>query len=591
MDVRFKDVLAFAVAQWRQTPAPVILAGALMFGATMTEIFTPVAIGRLVDALASERAEPADAVWALGWVLGLGVLFQVLQKAGDFVWAGVAMTVMRRIGAEAFAHVQRFASDWHADTFAGSTVRNITRGIWAFDSFGDAVYFHLGPSIAVTLGAVTLMLWHWPLMGLIFLIGAVLYSAISIHLSLGYVAPMRRVAVESDSRLGGAIADALTCNAVVKSTAAEAREDARLGRVLDVWRANMLRAWYASIVTGVAQNAMLLVLQAALVGGALWLWWRGQASAGDVTYVLTSFLLVRGWLRDVGQQLRTAQQAANDMERLIEYHRTTASIRDRADARPLVLAGGAVRFEGVRFHYGRHAEPLFDGLSVDIRAGEQVALVGHSGSGKTSFVKLLQRLHDVQGGRILIDRQDIAHATLASLREAIALVPQEPVLFHRSLAENIAYARPDASQAEIAQAARLAHADEFIGRLPAGYATLVGERGVKLSGGERQRVAIARAILADRPILILDEATSSLDSEAERLIQDALEHLMAGRTTLVIAHRLSTVRKVDRILVFDRGRIVEQGTHRSLLARHDGRYRSLYRMQAAGMDSLADEAA
>ena len=196
------------------------------------------------------------------------------------------------------------------------------------------------------------------------------------------------------------------------------------------------------------------------------------------------------------------------------------------------VAGGAIRFERVRFHYGNHAEPLFDDLSVTIAAGERVALVGHSGSGKTTFVKLLQRLHEIQGGRILIDGQDIAGATLASLREAIALVPQEPVLFHRSLAENIAYARPDASHDEIVRAARLAHADGFIERLPQGYATLVGERGVKLSGGERQRVAIARAILADRPILVLDEATSSLDSEAEQLIQDALEHLMAGRTTL-----------------------------------------------------------
>ena len=248
------------------------------------------------------------------------------------------------------------------------------------------------------------------------------------------------------------------------------------------------------------------------------------------------------------------------------------------------MTGGAVHFEQVRFHYGHHAEPLFDDLSVAIAAGERVALVGHSGSGKTTFVKLLQRLHDLQGGRILVDGQDIAAAPLSSLREAIALVPQEPVLFHRSLAENIAYARPGARHKEVIRAARLAHAHGFIERLPLGYATLVGERGVKLSGGERQRVAIARAILADRPILVLDEATSSLDSEAERLIQDALEHLMAGRTTLVIAHRLSTVRKVDRILVFARGRIVEQGSHRILLGRPDGRYRGLYLMQAAGME-------
>jgi ATP-binding cassette, subfamily B, bacterial len=428
------------------------------------------------------------------------------------------------------------------------------------------------------------MLWHWPLMGLVFLLGALAYTAVSIRLALGYVAPIRRVAAEGDSRLGGALADALTCNAVVKSTAAEEREDARLGGVLDRWRADMLRAWYASIHVGVAQNAMLIALQAALVGGALWLWSAGRASPGDVAYVLTSFLLVGRWLRDVGMQLRIAQQAANDLERLIEYHRTPAGITDRPDAAPLAVRGGAVRFERVRFHYGSHAEPLFDDLSVAVAPGERVALVGHSGSGKTTFVKLLQRLHEVQGGRVLIDGQDIARATLASLREAIALVPQEPILFHRSLAENIAYARLEATTAEVERAARLAHADGFVRRLPQGYATLVGERGVKLSGGERQRVAIARAILADRPILVLDEATSSLDSEAERLIQDALEHLMAGRTTLVIAHRLSTVRQVDRILVFERGRIVEQGTHGALFARPGGRYRGLYLMQAAGLE-------
>jgi ATP-binding cassette subfamily B protein len=299
--------------------------------------------------------------------------------------------------------------------------------------------------------------------------------------------------------------------------------------------------------------------------------------------VLTSFLLVGRWLRDVGMQLRNAQQAANDMERLVEYHRTDPAIADRPDAVPLAVAGGAIRFAGVRFHYPGHAAPLFDGLSVDIGAGERVALVGHSGSGKTSFTKLLQRLHEIERGRILIDGQDIARATLASLRAAIALVPQEPVLFHRSLGENIAYARPEASPAEVERAARLAHAHGFVERLPRGYDTLVGERGVKLSGGERQRVAIARAILADRPILVLDEATSSLDSEAERLIQDALEHLMAGRTSIVIAHRLSTVRKVDRILVFEQGRIVEEGSHADLLARPDGRYRRLHRLQAAGL--------
>ena len=221
-------------------------------------------------------------------------------------------------------------------------------------------------------------------------------------------------------------------------------------------------------------------------------------------------------------------------------------------------------FEDVTFHYGGHRAPLYDGLSVDIRAGERVGLVGRSGSGKTTFVKLVQRLYDVSGGRILIDGQDIAQATQQSLRSQIAIVQQDPILFHRSLAENIAYGRPGASMAAIEQAARLANAHEFILRLPKGYGTLVGERGVKLSGGERQRVALARAFLADAPVLILDEATSSLDSESEALIQQAMERLMKGRTSIVIAHRLSTVRSLDRILVFDRGEIVEQGTHGSL---------------------------
>jgi ATP-binding cassette subfamily B protein len=241
-------------------------------------------------------------------------------------------------------------------------------------------------------------------------------------------------------------------------------------------------------------------------------------------------------------------------------------------------------FEDVTFHYGGHRLALYDGLTVDIHAGERVGLVGRSGSGKTTFVKLVQRLYDVSGGRILIDGQDIAHATQHSLRSQIAIVQQDPILFHRSLAENIAYGRPGAGMAAIEQAARLANAHEFILRLPKGYGTLVGERGVKLSGGERQRVALARAFLADAPVLILDEATSSLDSESEALIQQAMERLMQGRTSILIAHRLSTVRSLDRILVFDRGRVVEQGSHAALAKRAGGIYRSLFERQVLEFD-------
>jgi ATP-binding cassette subfamily B protein len=277
--------------------------------------------------------------------------------------------------------------------------------------------------------------------------------------------------------------------------------------------------------------------------------------------------------------INNLQRSVNDMEELVAIHAEPIGIADATGARPIRIEGGHIVFEGVTFHYGGHLTPLYDSLSVDIRAGERVGLVGRSGSGKTTFVKLVQRLYDVSGGRILIDGQDIAKATQHSLRSLIAIVQQDPILFHRSLAENIAYGRPGAGRAAIEQAARLANAHEFIQRLPKGYGTLVGERGVKLSGGERQRVALARAFLADAPVLILDEATSSLDSESEALIAQAMERLMKGRTSIVIAHRLSTVRGLDRILVFDRGAIVEQGTHAALALRSGGIYRGLFERQ------------
>ncbi|HYD36305.1 MAG TPA: ATP-binding cassette domain-containing protein, partial [Allosphingosinicella sp.] len=303
-------------------------------------------------------------------------------------------------------------------------------------------------------------------------------------------------------------------------------------------------------------------------------------SAGDVVYVLTAYLVLHGYLRDIGHHVHQLQRAVNEMEELALLHEEPFGVADRADARPIRIDGGEIRFEGVTFRYGGHATPLYTALDVTIRGGQRVGLVGPSGSGKTTFVKLVQRLYDVTGGRISIDGQDVALATQASLRRQVAIVPQEPILFHRSLAENIGYGRPDATQAEIEEAARLANAHDFIAALPKGYLTLVGERGVKLSGGERQRVALARAFLADAPILILDEATSSLDSESEALIQQAIARLLVGRTAIIVAHRLSTVRGLDRILVFDKGRIVEDGPHEALLARR-GRYRLLFDRQAA----------
>lgn len=260
--------------------------------------------------------------------------------------------------------------------------------------------------------------------------------------------------------------------------------------------------------------------------------------------------------------------------------KTPLGIEDRPGANAIAIGRGEITFDRVTFQYGAHPTPLYDDFSVAIKPGERVGLVGHSGSGKTTFVKLIQRLYDVNSGSIRIDGQDIAKVTQSSLRSQIAIVQQEPILFHRTLAENIAYGRPQASRREIEDAAKQASAHHFIMGLPKAYETMVGERGVKLSGGERQRVAIARAFLADAPVLILDEATSSLDSESEVQIQQAMERLMEGRTTLVIAHRLSTVRALDRLLVFDKGKIVEEGDHLALVRLTDGIYRRLFERQA-----------
>jgi ATP-binding cassette subfamily B protein len=369
---------------------------------------------------------------------------------------------------------------------------------------------------------------------------------------------------------------------VVKAFGGESREDARLSAVLAKWQIRTTRYLMRGTNSGTWQAAGLLALRAAVVGLVLKLWWDGRASPGDVTWVLTTYFVVHGYLRDIGQHIAVLQRSVNDMHEMVLMHADIPTVRDQPGAKPIHIQRGAIVFQNIDFAYAGARTKLYEDFSLTINAGERVGLVGHSGSGKTSFVKLVARLYDVDRGKILIDGQDIAQASQSSLRAQIATVQQDPVLFHRSLAENIGYGRPGASQEAIEHAAMLANAHDFIMRLPKGYATLVGERGVKLSGGERQRVALARAFLADTRILVLDEATSSLDSESEALIQDAMLRLMAGRTAIVIAHRLSTVRALDRILVFDKGRIIEEGTHDALLDRN-GIYRRLLAVQAAGL--------
>jgi ATP-binding cassette subfamily B protein len=576
-------VIPFVFRHWLEQPLPAAFVVAGFLGATAADLFMPVFSGHLVDALtqgASDAAARRAALIAFGAIVALGGLSMLLRLVGLQTIVPFTLKTMSDVAREAFARVQRFSTDWHANSFAGSTVRKITRGMWALDLLNDTILMALLPSLTVLVGSMILLGLHWPALGAVIAVGSVIYVSMTMAFSVSYIAPAARVSNAWDTKVGGTLADALTCNAVVKSFGAEAREDARLAGVVGRWRTRVRRTWLRYNYTNMAQLAVLLCFRTSVIGGAILLWIAGRASPGDVTYVLTSYYIIHAYLRDVGMHINNLQRSVNDMEELVAIHGEPLGIVDAPDAKPIDIEGGRIVFDDVTFHYGGHRTPLYDGLSVDIRAGERVGLVGRSGSGKTTFVKLVQRLYDVSGGRILIDGKDIAHATQHSLRSQIAIVQQDPILFHRSLAENIAYGRPGASMAAIEQAARLANAHDFILRLPKGYGTLVGERGVKLSGGERQRVALARAFLADAPVLILDEATSSLDSESESLIQQAMERLMTGRTSIVIAHRLSTVRSLDRILVFDHGRIVEQGTHTALTVRPGGIYRGLFERQA-----------
>jgi len=322
------------------------------------------------------------------------------------------------------------------------------------------------------------------------------------------------------------------------------------------------------------------------------LWLAGLISTGTVVLTQTYMVIIFDRMWDLGNSLTKFMKSAADMQEMVDIFEVKLDIADPKHPEKIRMGEGHVVFSDMTFSYPNGKE-VFSGFNLDIKPGERIGLVGQSGAGKSTVTKLLLRFTDVTAGSITIDGQDIRAVTQDDLRNIISYVPQEPVLFHRTLRENIAYGKPNATLEEIQEAARRAHAAEFISELELGYDTYVGERGVKLSGGERQRIAIARAILKDAPVLMLDEATSSLDSHSEALIQDAFNELMKGKTTIVIAHRLSTIQKMDRIIVLENGRIIEEGTHAELLAQKNGSYKDMWDLQAggfaAGGETILDE--
>ena len=566
---------------------------AVGFAVALIEVMIPVFIGKVVTLVtASKPEELLTTAWP--WLLGMAGVLLVLRPLAStsqhlLMNQAIAANVSNRIRWQNHWHVSRQSWAFFQNDFAGRIATRVMQ---------------TGPAIRESLVSLLTAVWFILIYGtssLVLLASADRWLALPVLLWFaGYMIMLRifvprmrdksKVMSETRSMLTGRIVDTYTNIVTVKLFARAKDEDGYVreaidqhtGRFHESLRLNTLFALTLTLL-----NSMLVTSTGAF---AIVLWRYGYVGVGTVAMALPMTMQIisaSGWvawqITDIFENIGVVQEG---MLTIARPH----TLVDRPDARALTVTRGEIRFENIRFGYGR-ASGLIDGLTLDVRPGEKIGLVGRSGAGKSTLVNLLLRFFDLEGGRILIDGQDISDVSQESLRAHISMVTQDTSLLHRSIRDNIRYGYPDASEAAIVAAAEMAHAHEFIVELEdwkgrRGYDAHVGERGVKLSGGQRQRVAIARVILKNAPILVLDEATSALDSEVEAAIQSSLSTLMRGRTVIAIAHRLSTIAQMDRLIVLDRGRIVEQGSHDELL-RHNGHYASLWRRQSGGFIDVA----
>lgn len=552
---------------------------------------SPLVVGKVVDLVAAGGVG-LDRVWEVfgpyvALFVGANVAGQVCSKLQDYTCARLEIRASYELARRSFDVLSNQSMTFHTNRYGGSLVSATQKYVGAYATLMDTFTYSLLPGAATV--AMTIALLAPLVPAYVVLLAAVLVIYVMVVLKLyRKILPINAAASAAQNHLSGELSDSITNIMAVKTAGREAYEQEVFRRASEDVRqadsARMRRTMRTGAVTSTLIVLMMALTAVFIAGGNAWL----GISSGTLVmmFTYTNTLAMRfNMLSAMFQQINRAIGDAHDLTVALDEPLLVA---DDPKAPKLRVTAGRIDFEGVGFRYADADEQdrVFDDFTLEIPAGQRVGLVGRSGSGKTTLTTLLLRLEDLTRGRILIDGQDIAHVTQTSLRRQVAYVAQEPMLFHRSIRENIAYGRPEASDAEVERAAREANAWEFIERLPDGLDTEVGERGVKLSGGQRQRVAIARAILMDAPILVLDEATSALDSESERLIQDAFENLMRGRTAIVVAHRLSTVASLDRIVVLSHGAIVEDGTHEELVAA-GGEYASLWSRQTGSF--LASE--
>ena len=516
-------------------------------------------------------------MWVISW------LMQRLQDTANTFYTA---NIMQDLYADSFSYLLEHSYTFFISNFAGTLTHRISRFVRSFEAISDTILTQFLPTFLFVGGAVGVLYLRSHVLGAVLGVWAILFILFQIYIAK-LRQPSRTARAEADTKVTGTLADAISNHSTVMQFAGTVYERGLLAAVVGTWRRATLRSWLIDGWTWGAIGLFVIGIQAGLLYGAIIYWQRGMLTVGDFVLIQSYLIGTFNQMMGIGFQLRRFYDAFAEAGEMVDILDKPHEIVDKAGAQPLAVTAGTIVFDNVSFSF-TDAREVLERFSITIAGSQKVALVGPSGAGKSTLTRLLLRMFDVKSGRITIDGQDIRDVTQESLRRAIAFVPQEPILFHRSLMENIRYGRQEASDAEVIEAAKKAYCHEFISELPGAYNTLVGERGIKLSGGERQRVAIARAILKNAPILVLDEATSSLDSESEAYIQKALDVLMQSKTVIVIAHRLSTIMKMDRILVLEHGAVVADGTHAELLA-EEGLYKKLWSIQAGGFLLQDDE--
>ncbi len=554
---------------------------ALIIGAASCAVAVQYGMKLLVDAMAQGTSDrgSANVWWPLGLFIGLIVTENVFWRLGGWLGCRTVVASVVDIRVDLFKHLTGHPMRYFTEHFAGSLGNRISALGAAAGSIYGGLAWKIVPPIVDFLGAVVVLFTVGWQMAVALIVFVAIVAALITGFGIRGRSKHQRFAAQS-ARVGGELVDAVSNVWTIKAFSARDREAERLAHEIGYEARAQRRSWMYLEKTRVMHDICLSVMAGGMLIWAIQLWIGGSVTAGDVVLVSALTFRILHGSRDLALALVDATQQLGAIDDTLRIIVQPHGLED-TDTQ-LMLAEGDITFEGVGFGYPERGM-VFEQLDLHIPAGQKVGVVGSSGAGKSTLIHLIQRLDDVQHGRILLDGQDIRSVSQDSLREKIAVVPQETALFNRSIRENIRYGRPDASDEEVVQAARRAFCDSFIRELPQGYDTLVGERGVMLSGGQRQRLGIARAFLKDAPILILDEATSALDTQSEAEIQAALDNLVHNRTVVAVAHRLSTLSSFDRIIVLRDGRIVEDGPPQEL-RRRGGEFDGLWRMQAEGFN-------